>query len=116
MWDDIETTHDLLNFKVIADTAARMIEDVKGEPVSIGISGSWGSGKSSLVQMIGASLKNLDGGENTSLSILTLGYIKGMMTHEWLYSKKLLTKYWRNRSREKLVLTKPKSSSGVLTG
>jgi len=64
MWNDVETTQDLLNFKVIADTAARMIKDGNGEPVSIGVSGSWGAGKSSLVQMIGESLKSLDGGKN----------------------------------------------------
>lgn len=63
MWNDVETTQDLLNFKVVADTAAQMIKDGNGQPVSIGVSGSWGVGKSSLVQMIGESLKNLDDGE-----------------------------------------------------
>lgn len=64
MWNDIETTQDLLNFKVVADTAAQMIKDGNGQPVSIGVSGSWGVGKSSLVQMIGESLKSIDGGKN----------------------------------------------------
>lgn len=64
MWNDVETTQDLLNFKVVADTAAQMIKDGNGQPVSIGVSGSWGVGKSSLVQMIGESLKNLDGEKN----------------------------------------------------
>lgn len=64
MWNDIETTHDLLNFKVVADTAAQMIKDGNGQPVSIGISGSWGVGKSSLVKMIGESLKSHDEGNN----------------------------------------------------
>lgn len=64
MWNDIETTQDLLNFEVIADTAAQMIKDGNGQPVSIGVSGNWGAGKSSLVQMIGESLKKLDGGIN----------------------------------------------------
>ena len=64
MWNDVETTQDLLNFKVVADTAAQMIKEGNGEPVSIGVSGSWGVGKSSLVQMIGESLKSLDGGKN----------------------------------------------------
>jgi len=36
MWNDVEATQDLLNFKVIADTAAQMIEDGNGQPVSIG--------------------------------------------------------------------------------
>jgi len=60
MWNDVETTQDLLNFKVIADTAAQMINDGNGQPISIGVSGSWGVGKSSLIQMIGESLKTLD--------------------------------------------------------
>jgi predicted KAP-like P-loop ATPase len=64
MWNDVETTQDLLNFKVVADTAAQMIEDGNGQPVSIGVSGGWGIGKSSLVQMIGESLQSLDNGEN----------------------------------------------------
>jgi predicted KAP-like P-loop ATPase len=64
MWNDVETTQDLLNFKVVADTAAQMIKDGNGQPVSIGVSGSWDVGKSSLVQMIGESLKSLDGGKN----------------------------------------------------
>jgi len=64
MWNDVETTQDLLNFKVVADTAAQMIKDGNGQPVSIGVSGSWGVGKSSLVQMIGESLKSLDGGKS----------------------------------------------------
>jgi len=57
MWHDVETTKDLLNFKVVADTAAQLIQDSEGQPVSIGISGNWGTGKSSLLKMIGASLK-----------------------------------------------------------
>lgn len=60
MWNDIETTHDLLNFKVVADTIASMIRDGGGAPVSIGVSGSWGVGKSSLVKMIGESLAAID--------------------------------------------------------
>ena len=61
MWDDIETAEDLLNFQVIADTTAKIINDRDGEPISIGISGGWGTGKSSLVKMIHESLENIDG-------------------------------------------------------
>ncbi|MCI5117913.1 MAG: NTPase KAP [Candidatus Electrothrix sp. LOE1_4_5] len=60
MWNDVETTQDLLNFKVVADIAAQMINEGSGEPISVGVSGSWGVGKSSLVKMIGDSLKNFD--------------------------------------------------------
>jgi predicted KAP-like P-loop ATPase len=60
MWHDVETTKDLLNFTVVADTAAQLVRESAGQPLSIGVSGSWGTGKSSLVKMIGASLKNTD--------------------------------------------------------
>jgi predicted KAP-like P-loop ATPase len=60
MWHDVETTKDLLNFSVVAETAAQLIRESSGEPISIGISGKWGTGKSSLVKMIGNSLKNAD--------------------------------------------------------
>ncbi|MCY4225929.1 MAG: P-loop NTPase fold protein [Bacteroidetes bacterium] len=63
MWHDIETTEDLLNFSVIADTAAQLVHDSAEQPLSIGISGSWGTGKSSLVKMIGESLRNSDTGK-----------------------------------------------------
>lgn len=61
MWHDVETTKDLLNFTVVADTAAQLVRESAGQPLSIGVSGSWGSGKSSLVKMIGASLERSDG-------------------------------------------------------
>ena len=60
MWHDVETTKDLLNFTVVADTAAQLVRESAGQPLSIGVSGSWGTGKSSLVKMIGSSLKNAD--------------------------------------------------------
>ena len=64
MWNDVETTQDLLNFKVVADSVAQLIIEGNGQPISIGISGIWGVGKSSLVQIIGESLKSSDNGEN----------------------------------------------------
>lgn len=57
MWHDVETTKDLLNFTVVADTAAQLVRESAGQPLSIGVSGNWGTGKSSLVKMIGASLR-----------------------------------------------------------
>lgn len=59
MWHDVETTKDYLNYNILANTAAQMIYDAHEEPLSIGVSGSWGSGKSSLVKMIAAELKNI---------------------------------------------------------
>ena len=57
MWNDIETTQDFLNFSVFADTVAELIIEANGQPISIGVSGNWGVGKSSMVKMIGESLR-----------------------------------------------------------
>ncbi len=62
MWNDRETNEDLLNFTVVADTIAEAILDNQDEPISIGVSGSWGIGKSSMLKLIRNSLdthKNL---------------------------------------------------------
>ena len=64
MWNDIETTQDFLNFSVIAKTVAELITESGGQPVSIGVSGSWGAGKSSMVKMIGKALKIQDDGKD----------------------------------------------------
>lgn len=62
MWADIETEVDMLNFAVVANTAAELIKESNDEPLSIGVSGGWGVGKSSLVKMIKASLVEAEKG------------------------------------------------------
>jgi predicted CopG family antitoxin len=52
MWSDNETTEDLLGFKVHAELLLEVIKDDEVLPVSIGVFGDWGSGKSSILQMI----------------------------------------------------------------
>jgi predicted KAP-like P-loop ATPase len=56
VWHDIEAKVDLLNFNLVAEAAAQLIRDSEGQPLTIGISGGWGVGKSSLVKMVGATL------------------------------------------------------------
>jgi predicted KAP-like P-loop ATPase len=56
MWSDNETTQDFLNFRTVADTAGEMIVRANGRPLSIGISGGWGVGKSSMVRLMQESL------------------------------------------------------------
>jgi predicted KAP-like P-loop ATPase len=57
MWHDNETTVDYLNFGVVADACASLLKQANGEPISIGVSGGWGAGKSSLVKMIASRLE-----------------------------------------------------------
>lgn len=64
MWHDNETTQDYLNFGVVADACANLLKQTGKEPVSIGVSGGWGAGKSSLVKMISSRLTNDEDPEN----------------------------------------------------
>lgn len=63
MWPDNETERDFLNFTVIADTVAEIIMQAQGRPVSIGVSGDWGVGKSSMIKLIRRSLESRQQGE-----------------------------------------------------
>ena len=57
MWSDNETDRDFLNFSCVADTAAEMIIQADGQPLSMGVSGGWGVGKSSMLRLISSSLR-----------------------------------------------------------
>lgn len=57
MWADNETTRDLLNFEGVATSIAQLILQAGGQPVSIGVSGAWGVGKSSLLGITKALLQ-----------------------------------------------------------
>lgn len=60
MWNDIETSTDYLHFSVVSQAVADMIIESGERPISVGVSGSWGAGKSSMVKMIGLELQQRD--------------------------------------------------------
>lgn len=61
MWPDSDTDRDFLNFTGVADTVAEIILQAKGRPVSIGVAGAWGVGKSSMIRLVHRSLKERPG-------------------------------------------------------
>ena len=63
MWSDNETDRDFLNFSGVTDTVAEIIVQADGNPISIGVSGQWGVGKSSMIKLIKKSLEVRNGGE-----------------------------------------------------
>lgn len=56
MWLDNETNRDFLNFKAVANTVAELIIQANTKPISIGVCGGWGIGKSSMVRLIADAL------------------------------------------------------------
>ncbi|UGS90971.1 NTPase KAP [Ralstonia wenshanensis] len=77
MWSDNETTVDYLNFGVVADACAKLLQQAEGTPISIGVSGGWGAGKTSLVRMIEGRLKLADTPGTNTYVIVTF--------NPWLY-------------------------------
>ena len=52
MWSDNETADDLLGFQVHADLIRSVVTDPKILPVTIGVFGDWGGGKTSIMKML----------------------------------------------------------------
>jgi hypothetical protein len=61
MWADNETTVDLLGFDYLVDSLEVVLTQPRLLPVTIGVLGDWGSGKTSLLKMAGARLGLSDG-------------------------------------------------------
>ena len=52
MWSDTETETDFLNYGELAQVVAMMLADPRMLPLSVGVSGGWGTGKSSFLKMV----------------------------------------------------------------
>ncbi len=77
MWSDNETTVDYLNFGIVADACAKLLQQAGGTPISVGVSGGWGAGKTSLVRMIEARLKQAATPDENTYIVVTF--------NPWLY-------------------------------
>ena len=58
VWQDNETENDLLGFDVHADLIRTVITDQSVLPVTVGVFGDWGGGKSSIMKMLQKALSN----------------------------------------------------------
>lgn len=58
---DQETATDMLQYEAIAKTVVKLIEKSPGVPITIGVHGDWGAGKSSVLKMAQSSLEGTDG-------------------------------------------------------
>lgn len=58
MWSDNETVEDLLKFDHLSDAVINLVTDIDLLPVTVGVFGDWGSGKSSLLKMVSKGLED----------------------------------------------------------
>ena len=56
LWSDEPSAVDLLAFGAVAETAVEAVLDDDLDPIALGISGPWGSGKSTVLKLIEAEL------------------------------------------------------------
>jgi predicted KAP-like P-loop ATPase len=77
MWHDNETERDFLNFGGVSETVAEMISQASGRPISIGVSGVWGVGKSSMIKLIRRALEVKASGQDSKFIFVEF--------NAWLY-------------------------------
>ena len=68
LWSDEPASTDLLAFGAVAETAVEAVLDDTLDPIALGISGPWGSGKSTVLKLIRAELESREPGEEDGAS------------------------------------------------
>lgn len=58
MWNDKETNLDLLGHRQVAQTIVEIMREEELRPLTVGIHGSWGAGKTSILSLIETELKD----------------------------------------------------------
>ena len=61
MWSDRETTSDCLGFDAYVESLASVCLERDIAPLTLGVFGSWGSGKTSLMKMLEAAVRGQEG-------------------------------------------------------
>lgn len=56
MWADVDTRQDFLNYSEVAELVAEVVRDPAMRPVSVGVFGTWGTGKSTILNLVEAKL------------------------------------------------------------
>ncbi len=71
LWSDDPASKDLLSFNAVAETVTDALLDNNLDPVAIGISGRWGSGKTTVLRLIDSLLTDQNSDESKVLIVST---------------------------------------------
>jgi hypothetical protein len=71
LWSDDPSTLDLLSFSAISSTVVDAVLDESLDPVALGLSGEWGSGKTTVLRLIAEELAASESGESKVLVVQT---------------------------------------------
>lgn len=132
---DNETNVDLINNEAIAKTIVSLIKDSKEAPISIGIHGDWGAGKSSILEMVENEVKKTSsksekkyccirfngwkhqGFEDSKVALMS-SIISELEKKEKLGSKAeiILKKLWKNINWMTVAKATGKTALGIATG
>jgi hypothetical protein len=69
LWSDDPAEVDLLSFSAISETVVEALLDDELDPLAIGLSGSWGSGKTTVLRLIEQELTRVSNAESTILVV-----------------------------------------------
>lgn len=132
---DNETKFDLLNNKAIATTVVNLIKESNKQPISIGIHGDWGAGKSSILEMIEYQFNQTapvdgkkyccirfngwkhQGFEDSKIALMS-AIVSELTAKEKLQkkAKRVLEKLWKNINWMTVAKTAGKTALGIATG
>jgi hypothetical protein len=84
MWPDNETADDLIGFQVHADLIRAVVTEPKMLPVTVGVFGDWGGGKTSLMRMLERDLDPATFGKDDTDAILQKG-VAVIYLNPWLF-------------------------------
>ena len=70
LWSDEPTADDLLSFDAVAETVVDAVLDDALDPLAIGVSGSWGSGKTTILRLIELDLEHRVLPENQKILVV----------------------------------------------
>ena len=88
LWPDNPTAEDLLGFRDIAEPIMDALMRDRLDPVAVGVFGDWGSGKSTVLEIIGSDLAS-DGKDEHRRDSETANKIVVVQTRPWEYEPKV---------------------------